>query len=463
MKSITPWVFLPAWPINSVRQNLLLASSIVLLMTLTACKSKSDSERSDRQNEGVESTSSVDLSDEQRTSGVALLNTLSSSTNKKAASTKVFWTETEVALLKTLSIRNLPDKPQDPSNQFLHNPAAIEFGQQLFFDPGLSQTGTVSCSTCHQPQRHFSDGMRVASGIRPGTRNTPSLLGVAYQQWFFWDGRKDSVWAQALEPFENPNEHNLSRVSVIKKVLADPSYHAQYLEIFGTPPSAEALEAWPDAASPNGDLGNLKRWKSLPIESRKQINRIYSNIGKAIAAFEATLTFPASKFDDFLDQLSKNEALTALSEKEQLGLKVFAGKASCISCHHSALLSNQHFQNIGTGVKGKDLGRAQVAEAQAWDEFNCLGEFSDAPEEACKNLKFMSKNRHELAGSFKVPSLRNISKTAPFMHDGRFKTLGEVVNFYLNPPSRKRTDHHLPDIDLDEQEIAQLIAFLNAL
>lgn len=394
---------------------------------------------------------------------------------KKIVGEQLLWSDDEKSLLKTLSINNLPDFPVDPSNKYLSNSAAIKLGKKLFFDPRLSQTGTVSCGTCHQPERHFSDGMRVASGVQPGKRNTPSLLGVSHQQWLFWDGRKDSVWAQALDPFENPNEHNLTRVSVVKKVLDDQEYLRLYKSVFGDTLPVKEYQSWPQEANPNGDISRLKLWKSLPIESRKTINRIFVNIGKSIAAYEATLKFPESRFDRFLDNLGKVEGASSmesngkdimedtLSNNEQLGLKLFIGKASCISCHHSALLSNQHFQNIGTGVRGKDMGRSQVAESQAWDVFNCLGEYSDASESDCKNLKFMSKDRHGLSGSFKVPSLRNVSKTAPYMHDGRFKTLNDVVRFYVNPPSQKRTGHHLPEINLDEKEQKQLTDFLRSL
>jgi len=412
-------------------------------------------------------------------------------------SNRIVWSDAERSLLQTLSITNLPDVAPDESNKYLSNPNAIELGKSLFFDPRLSETGTISCSTCHQPDREFSDGMRVASGVKPGQRNTPSLLGVSYQQWLFWDGRKDSVWSQALEPFENINEHNLTRVLVIKKVLGDEGYLKLYQSIFSDVPSLQEIAEWPDNASPKGDIEALKRWKSLPVETRKKINRVYSNIGKAIAAFEATLKFPESKFDRFLSRLEQGETnptgivdtvgrvstagITATGIKntssepadtasgavftnaEQLGLKLFIGKASCISCHHSPLLSSQHFQNIGTGVRGKDMGRSQVAEAQVWDKFNCLGEYSDAPKESCDDLKFMSKNRHELSGSFKVPGLRNVVKTAPYMHDGRFKTLDEVVHFYANPPSQKRTGHHLPEISLDETEQKYLTEFLKTL
>jgi len=144
-------------------------------------------------------------------------------------------------------------------------------------------------------------------------------------------------------------------------------------------------------------------------------------------------------------------------------LQLFIGKAACVSCHHSPLLSSQHFQNIATGTQAKDTGRAMVVEAQRWDVFNCLGEYSDAAKDDCKELSFMNNNRHQLSGSFKVPSLRNISKTAPYMHDGRFESLEQVVEHYANSPSLEIVDHHMPAISINELEKQQLVEFLKAL
>lgn len=376
------------------------------------------------------------------------------------------WSAGEKALLESLSIRHLAPFRKDPSNQYQRDTQAISLGSKLFFDKRLSANGEISCSSCHQPNISFSDGLPQARGLRIGARNTPSLLGVSHQQWLFWDGRKDSVWSQALGPIENPDEHNLSRVSLIKKLFAIELYRDEYTAIFGDSPSVETLSSWPPEASPAGDLKSLKRWKSLPIEDRKYINRIFSNIGKALAAYESTLEFPVSRFDLFINELSQTEPVSvelSLSAREQQGLKLFIGKGACMSCHLSPVLSNQAFQNIGTGTPGKDMGRSQVAEAQRWDEFNCLGEYSDAPADACKDLKYMNSNRHDLSGSFKVPSLRNVSKTGPYMHDGRFQSLEQVVAHYANPPSQEQTGHHLPAIQLDEAEQALLAEFLKAL
>jgi len=373
------------------------------------------------------------------------------------------WNAQQKQQLLSLSIRHLPSIAEDASNRYQQNSQAVALGAKLFFDARLSQSGTISCSVCHQPNREFSDGLRVASGIKKGQRNTPSLLGVSHQKWFFWDGRKDSVWAQALEPFEDKTEHDLSRTQLIKIVLSDPDYKVLYDKIFDEVIDTDVLSSWPNNASPKRDLESLKAWKALSIDDRQQINRAFSNLGKAIAAYEATLSYKVSRFDRYLDDLKAAKSSTQLSDSEIAGLKLFTGKAHCTTCHFSALLSNQHFQNIGTGTRGKDMGRSRVAETQAWDIFNCLGEFSDAPKTYCSDLTYMSKDRHGLSGSFKVPSLRNVVNTAPYLHDGRFKTLEQVVDFYANPPSKRRSGNHLPVIKLNHAEQSQLVEFLKTL
>ena len=390
-----------------------------------------------------------------------IANSAASSTRKDAQVS--IWTAQEKQQLLSLSAHHLPAVGEDLSNQYQNNKQAIALGAKLFFDARLSESGTISCSVCHQPNREFSDGLRVASGLEQGKRNTPSLLGVSHQKWFFWDGRKDSLWSQALEPFEDATEHNLSRTKLLKIVLEDPDYKKLYSAVFKEVPSDSELASWPENASPKRDLQGLKVWKSLNKESRNKINRAFSNLGKAIAAYEATLRFKKSRFDQYLDDLKNDKPSSSLSNSEVAGLKVFIGKGKCATCHSSPLLSNQHFQNIGTGTRGKDMGRSAVAETQAWDIFNCLGEFSDAPKSYCSDLKYMSKDRHALSGSFKVPSLRNVSNTAPYLHDGRFKSLKQVVDFYLDPPSKRRSGNHLPTIVLTEEEQSQLIEFLKTL
>ncbi|MGI9261622.1 MAG: cytochrome-c peroxidase, partial [Woeseiaceae bacterium] len=125
------------------------------------------------------------------------------------------WTAEEIVILRSLTLENLPPLPPDPSNAVGDDAKAAEFGRQLFFDTRLSATGGISCATCHQPERHHTDGLRMAQAIGRSKRNTPSIVGTAYSPWLYWDGRRDSQWAQALSPLEDPNEHGFSRLEVV--------------------------------------------------------------------------------------------------------------------------------------------------------------------------------------------------------------------------------------------------------
>ena len=373
------------------------------------------------------------------------------------------WSESELALITSLSIDQLADKPQSLGNRYLHNVAAGKLGKKLFFDTSLSRNGTVSCALCHQPARAFTDGMKVASGADRGKRNTPSLMGVSYQQWLLWDGGKDSVWSQALLPFEQPHEYNMSRVEVVRALLSRPEYLSDYQTIFGDPPAAKAINNWPEEASPLGDLNSLRAWKSMDRQDREQVNRVFANIGKAIAAYEATLAFTRSRFDDYATEITTNGRSAVFSAQEEEGLKLFIGRGQCISCHHSPLFSNQHFHNIGTRLDKNDAGRSLVAEKQSWEIFNCRGRFSDAPPDSCRDLDFMNRDRFEMSGAFKVPTLRGVVNTAPYMHAGHFADLSAVVNHYVNPPGKRRSGHVLPEIALDTAQQAALISFLKTL
>lgn len=355
--------------------------------------------------------------------------------------------------LFSLTLDKLP-KVQDASNHVLHNPAAIELGRALFFDTRLSRNGKVSCASCHQPGKAFSDGKTVAEALASGVRNTPSLLGVAHNDWFFWDGRKDSLWAQALEPLENPVEHGLTRTSITHVLLSDDAYRKQFTALFGPQPELQWLHALPEEASPSGTLPQLQAWKQLDSKQRNQIDRTFSNAGKAIAAYVSTLEPTANLLDTSPDKLPPDIAA---------GARLFAGKAQCILCHSGPLLSNQAFQNIGTGIAGKDSGRAAVLDKVRNDRFNCQGEYSDAPKDDCIELKYMPRSRHALTGAFKVPGLRNVANTAPYFHDGRAQTLEKVVDYYVEASQKPNRDNDLPTISLSEEEKNYLLSFLQIL
>lgn len=376
---------------------------------------------------------------------------------KGTHSTNHHWTAPQLATLQSLSLANLPPAT-DPSNRFAQHPPALALGRELFFDQRLSRNGNIACATCHQPDKAFSDGKPVAIALAAGTRNTPSLLGVAHQDWFFWDGRKDSLWSQALEPLENPAEHGLTRTEVVRFLLTDTHYRQQYQTLLKNIPTLDALQQLPTAASPQGNLAQLQAWKQLPQALREQIDAVFAATGKFLAAYVSSLSPAPNK----LDTLAQQPA--ALTPNESAGAKLFIGKAQCILCHSGALLSNQTFQNIGTGILGKDSGRAAVLDTLRTDRFNCQGKHSDAPPENCTELQFLTRSRHAVTGAFKVPGLRNVAKTAPYFHDGRFATLEQVVDYYTQAAQpNAQDDNDLPLIQLSDTETQQLLAFLKIL
>lgn len=336
----------------------------------------------------------------------------------------------------------------DPSNRFLHNPAAVTLGQQLFFDVRLSRNGQISCASCHQPDKAFTDGKTVAVGLAQGTRNTPTLLGVAQQDWFFWDGRKDSLWSQALESLENPAEHGLTRVEVVQRVLQQPQYRQQYAALLPTLADVAQISGLPPA-SPNGTLEQLQAWKQLPREVREQVDSLFAATGKFIATYVSSLPLPKRP-------VPQSEAVIA-------GARLFHGKAQCSLCHSGALFSNQTFQNIGTGSFGRDSGRAAVVDTVRHDRFNCLGHYSDAQPRDCSALRFLNRERHALVGAFKVPHLVALQQTAPYFHDGRAPTLQAVVEHYVEAAQHQPKENDLPPLELTAQEKQQLVRFLEAL
>ena len=376
----------------------------------------------------------------------------------------VQWSQAEIDRIKPLSFEYIPRHSSDPSNQYLSVPAAVSLGKELFNDQRMSTNLSVACATCHIEQKAFTDKRNIALGIRIGVRNTPSLLNVAQQNWFFWDGRKDSLWSQALGPLENPAEHAFSRLQMIHFIARDAHYRQRYQQLFQQNlPDDKALSKLPSQGGPNGNIDDLIAWKKLPKETRKKVNRVFANIGKAIAAYVATLKSKPSSFDYFVAELQSKGQSQLLDESAQRGLKLFTGRAHCSNCHSGALFTNKAFHSIGTGIPGRDNGRSEVINEVMHDEFNCLGEFSDAKPEQCKELKYMSTDGHTLAGAYKTPSLRNVSKTAPYMHDGRFKTLQDVLKYYAGVTHNKNIETDLPALDLNAQDQKDLVSFLQTL
>lgn len=374
------------------------------------------------------------------------------------------WSEEELASLRSLWIGSLPPLPADPSNRYADDLEAAAFGQKLFFDTRFSSNGRVACATCHLPNKHFQDGIPLAHGVGTTDRRTMPLTGTAYSPWFFWDGRKDSQWAQALGPMESPVEHGGNR-TLYAHVIAE-FYADDYAALFGPLSDVSRL---PRSAGPVTDAVAAANWEAMSPEEREAVTRIYVNIGKSIAAYERLLIPGESRFDRYVEAVLKNDygmANTILSADEIAGLKLFIGKANCTDCHNGPLFTNNDFHNTGVPVAEglpDDLGRAKGAQQVLADEFNCLSPYSDADENDCTELKFMVSEGHDLEHQFKPPSLRSVADRGPFMHAGQFGTLEQVLDHYNTAPEAPAGHSELEPLNLSEKQIAQIIAFLKTL
>lgn len=383
------------------------------------------------------------------------------------------WTAQELAQLRSMSLDQLPAPPHDPSNAVDDNPAAAALGKRLFFDTRMSANQAVACANCHAPEQQFQDGRPVGKGVGTGSRRTMPIAAAAHSPWFFWDGRKDSLWSQALGPLEDAAEHGSNRLRIAK--LLQEHYRSEYAALFGPLPDLSGL---PDDASPQGDTAERAAWQAMAPQRREQVNRIFANLGKAIAAYERGLQPGESRFDAYVRSLTTNDVTNqqALSAQEVRGLRLFIGKGQCATCHNGPLFTDQHFHN--TGVPQRDPAHADrgrfIATAKVQrDEFNCLGKFSDATSQDCQELRFMVSDDPALEAAFKTPSLRNVAQRAPFMHAGQFADLETVIAHYVKSPAAaighselSRPDHVHADrkpIRLSDTEAQDLAAFLRSL
>ena len=283
--------------------------------------------------------------------------------------------------------------------------AAIALGKKLFFSPALSVDGSVSCASCHQPEKYLADSRPASPGVKGGlgNRNAPSVWNAVYQQSQFWDGRAKSLEAQASGPILNAIEMGHSASGAVASVQA------------------------------------LSEMRQMMAAAYGDETVTMDRIARAIAAYEQTLVRGNSPFDRFVFGGDK----TALSAEAQRGLELFRGKANCATCHligkDNALFTDHQFHNLGVGMDPAgeltDLGRFKVSGVE--------------------------KDK----GAFRTASLRNVAETAPYMHDGSLKTLKEVVDFYVGGGNANpQLDPLIRPLTLfTRQERADLVAFLESL
>lgn len=332
-----------------------------------------------------------------------------------------------------------PRLERDPSNRASGKPEAIALGERLFFEPRLSSTGSVLCATCHVPFRGFHDGRPRGFGLEDVDRNTPSLLNVRFGRWFGWDGGNDSLWAQSIRPLLDVREMRATPAhvsNVLRKLFS-----GEYEKAFGRKPPADDDELLVD-------------------------------VGKALAAFQETLISGHTPFDEFRDALARGDDkdLEKYPLAAQRGLKIFVGKGNCGVCHFGPQFTNGEFADTGVPFfigKGQvDPGRYGGIKKLTSSAHNLLGRFNDDPARSSATGTRHVDPQQRNFGEFRVPGLRNVARSAPYMHNGSLATLREVVKFYseLNE-ERLHADGEkiLKPLKLTEGEIDDLLAFLETL
>ncbi len=306
----------------------------------------------------------------------------------------------------------------DPSNRVSGQPAAIKLGERLFFEPRLSGTGSVLCATCHAPFRGFHDARPRAFGLEQVERNTPSLLNARFNRWFGWDGAQDNLWAQSIRPLLDPKEMRATPAHVAGVVRKN--YSSEYHAVFGPSPASD--------------------------------EEILVGVGKALAAFQETLVTGRTPFDDFRDALERGDDAAGYPLAAQRGLRIFVGKGNCSACHSGPQFTNGEFADTGVpflAAPGRvDPGRHGGIERLKASPYNLLGRYNDDTSRATatgtRHLEAQQRN----FGEFRVPGLRNVARTAPYMHNGSLATLRDVVRFHS---------------ELNESEVEDLVAFLESL
>jgi len=285
--------------------------------------------------------------------------------------------------------------PVPEDNRF--TPEKVHLGRRLFRDSILSRTAELSCETCHDPLRAFTDGRRLSIGVlgRTGNRNVPTLINRGYGSAFFWDGRTSTLEEQVVKPIQDSSEMDLPLDQAVSRLKGNSEYRRLFRRTFG-----------------------------------RDVNA--ADLGRALAAYARTIMSGNSPVDRYV-----NGDVDALSPRALRGMQIFRSKGNCTACHVGPNFSDERFHN--TGVAWRD-GR--------WlddGRFAVTGTATDR-------------------GAFKTPTLREIARTAPYMHDGSKPTLEEVIDFYDrggNP--NLNLDREIRPLRLSADEKDALLAFLQSL
>jgi cytochrome c peroxidase len=334
----------------------------------------------------------------------------------------------------------LPPLPLPKDNP--QTPEKIALGDRLFHDDRFSTTGDVSCSTCHDADKAFTDSpLKVSEGINKltGTRNAPTVVNSAYFTTQFWDGRSPSLEDQALHPFLNPVEMGLNdHQPILDIVRTDPEYVEAFQKVFGKAGEAVTM----------------------------------TEVTQAIAAFERTQVTANTPFDRWF----YGGETDALNESQRRGFELFVNEGRCVSCHlieqTQALFTDNRFHNIGVGINNIQSDIPKLASEFIKAEISAaevdIKVLTDA--RTSEIGRFAITRTFDDLGSFKTPTLRNIAVTAPYMHDGSIANLRDVVVHYNNggvtnegDPVNDFLSGGIRPLNLSDIQIDDLVAFMEAL
>lgn len=334
-----------------------------------------------------------------------------------------------------------PPAGPDPSNRVSGNPAAIAFGRLLFFDARLSDSGTVSCATCHRREMGWTDGRPRSRGHRAVDRNALSLFNLRFNRWFGWDGAQDTLWAQNLRPLLDAREMGIGAAGAARLVREDRRLACRYRLAFGELSGADD-------------------------------EKVFVDLGKALAAFQETLITGRTPFDDFRDAVERNDATgqARYPAAAKRGLRLFVGRGNCAVCHFGPAFTNGEFADAGVphfAASGRaDPGRFGGIRKLRKSPYTLLGRFNDDPARSTATKTRYVRLSHSNFGEFRVPGLRNAALTAPYMHAGSLKTLADVVRHYSTLDEERLHaggERILRRLDLSAREQTDLVAFLESL
>ena len=387
----------------------------------------------------------------------------------------------------------LPPPPPSPTNRFADDDAVAELGQRLWFekhyageitegcmlegcidDGGLGKVGEiqkVSCADCHNPQHWFTDTRSIPNSTSIGTartrRNAPSMVNAVYYEWGNWAGSHDQFWKQGAnspESRDNFNSDRLRYAHVIYEYYRD-HYNALFEPDLDPALDARSLDAarFPLSGKPKLPGAPDGPWESMTTDDQHLVNEIMANCGKALEAYERRLVSRDSPFDLYV--AGDHSALSASAKR---GLKLFVGKAGCDSCHEGETFTDQKFHNTGVMQTSMPFDEGRYTDVLRLPNlWNGAGIFSDDRATGAEKL-LGTEQAESMRGQFRTKSLRHVAKTGPYFHNGSVATLTDVVRFYNNGGGTVGThpgvkDQKLVELNLGDDEVADIVAFLESL